>query len=261
MSIGKNQLKMFFNRRHVLYELVKKGITLKYRRSYLGMLWTLLEPILSTIVLTLVFGTILGNRSEDFPVYILCGRLLYSFFSSSTKTASRSIRANAAIIKKVYVPKYLYPFAAILQNYITFLISLVVLPVLAIYCRVGVTKHIIQVVIPLVFLLMLTVGVSLILATICVFIRDIEYLWDVLLMLVMYSSAIFYYPEKLLASDHAWILRYNPIYCSIQLFRDGMFGEALNLQMTGYLGLVSIVVLVIGVLVFYWKQDEFILYI
>ena len=78
----------------------KKGIKLKYRRSYLGIIWSLLEPLLTMIVLTIVFGTILGTRTKEFSVYILCGRLLYNFYSTSTKSALTSIRRNAAMIKK-----------------------------------------------------------------------------------------------------------------------------------------------------------------
>ena len=91
----------FMQYRFLLSELVKKGIKLKYRRSYLGMIWSMLEPLLTMIVLTIVFGTLYGNTDRTFPVYILTGRLLYSFFSQSTKAALKSIRQNSAMIKKV----------------------------------------------------------------------------------------------------------------------------------------------------------------
>ncbi len=114
----KKYIESFVNYRFLLWELVKKGIKLKYRRSYLGIIWSLLEPLLTMIVLTIVFGTILGTRTKEFSVYILCGRLLYNFYSTSTKSALTSIRRNAAMIKKVYVPKYLYTLSSILYNYI-----------------------------------------------------------------------------------------------------------------------------------------------
>ena len=104
----KKYIDSFVNYRFLLSELVKKGIKLKYRRSYLGIIWSLLEPLCTMIVLTVVFGTILGNRTKEFSVYILCGRLLFSFYSTATKAALTSIRKNASMIKKVYVPKYLY---------------------------------------------------------------------------------------------------------------------------------------------------------
>ena len=180
----KKYIDSFVNYRFLLWELVKKGIKLKYRRSYLGILWSLLEPLLTMIVLTIVFGTILGTRTKEFSVYILCGRLLYNFYSTSTKSSLTSIRRNAAMIKKVYVPKYLYTLSSILYNYIIFLISLIVLVVVAAVLNVRPTKYIIQAPVALLLVLMLSIGCSFILATLGVFFRDMEYLWSVALMLI-----------------------------------------------------------------------------
>ena len=133
----------FMQYRFLLSELVKKGIKLKYRRSYLGMIWSMLEPLLTMIVLTIVFGTLYGNTDRTFPVYILTGRLLYSFFSQSTKAALKSIRQNSAMIKKVYVPKYLYPLSSVLFNYVIFLISLIVLAIVSVVLGVKPTVYVI----------------------------------------------------------------------------------------------------------------------
>ncbi len=253
--------KSFWNRRYLLRELVIKGIRLKYRRSYLGVVWSLLEPILTTIVLTIVFGTLFGRKDRTFPVYILCGRLLYSFFSHSTKAASKSIRANAGMIRKVYVPKYLYPLSAVLYNYIIFLISLVVLLPLGIYCGIQPGIRMFLLVIPLVLILCMTYGAGLILATINVFFRDIEYIWDVALMVIMYTCAIFYDPERLMKSGYDWILKYNPLYGVIANFRHIIFGDALEQGLLLYGLLFSAAVLLIGNVLFYRKQDQFILHI
>lgn len=252
-------LKTFWNRRYLLWELVKKGIKLKYRRSYLGIIWSLLEPILTTIVLTIVFGTLLGRGGRDFPMYILCGRLMYSYFSTSTKAAARSIRSNASMIKKVYVPKYLYPMASVLFNFIIFLISLIVLVPLDIYGHIGVSLGWLLIFIPLILLLLMTFGVGMILSTITVFFRDMEYLWDVILMIIMYTAAIFYYPEKLLASGYSWILKYNPLYCVVDLFRSCVLNKPLSMYNLMYALGFSVVSVLIGTAVFYKKQDEFIL--
>ena len=126
MSITR-YMKNFFRYKNLLFELVKKNIKLKYRRSYLGILWTLIEPLLTMMVLTLVFGTFFGNDDPQYPVYILCGRLLYTFFSSASKAGLKSISGNAAMIKKVYVPKYIYVLSSVISNFVTFLISLIVL--------------------------------------------------------------------------------------------------------------------------------------
>lgn len=254
-------LKTFWSRRYLLAELVKKGIKLKYRRSYLGILWSLLEPILTTIVLTIVFGTLFDNSNKTFPVYILSGRLLYSFFSSGTKACAKSIRSNAGMIKKVYVPKYLYPMSSVLFNYIIFLISLIVMIPLMVFCHVKPTWSLLLVIFPLILLLMITFGVGMVLATVTVFFRDMEYLWDVVLMIIMYTCAIFYYPEKLLKSGWAWILKYNPLYCVIDIFRCSVFGKAMNIHYFAYALIFSVVAMVIGLFCFKKKQDDFILYI
>ena len=113
----KKRIDTFWRYRNLLFELVKKGIKLKYRRSYLGIIWSLLEPVMTTIVLTIVFGTLYGNKDHTFPLYILSGRLLYSYFAQGTKVSLKSIRQNSAMIKKVYVPKYLYPLSSVPVSY------------------------------------------------------------------------------------------------------------------------------------------------
>ena len=251
----------FMQYRFLLSELVKKGIKLKYRRSYLGIVWSMLEPLLTMIVLTIVFGTLYGNTDRTFPVYILTGRLLYSFFSQATKAALKSIRQNSAMIKKVYVPKYLYPLSSVLFNYVIFLISLIVLAVVSVILGVKPTIYLIQAPVALVLILIMAYGFGMILATIGVFFRDMEYLWSVALMLIMYTCAIFYYPTKLLKSGWAWILKYNPLYCVIDIFRCSVFGKEMNIHYFEYALGFSVLMLVIGLFCFKKKQDDFILYI
>ena len=245
----------------LLSELVKKGIKLKYRRSYLGIFWSMLEPLLSMIVLTIVFGTLYGNTDKTFPIYILSGRLLYTFYSNATKAALKSIRSNSAMIKKVYVPKYLYPFSAIVYNYVIFLISLLVLAIVGVILGVKPTIYLLQAPVALIIILILSYGCGMFLATIGVFFRDIEYLWSVVLMLIMYTCAIFYYPSKLLKSGWAWILKFNPLYCTIQIFRSAVFGEPMYPPYVLYAAGFSIMITIVGLICFKKKQDNFILYI
>ncbi len=261
MNSIKAHFDTFWSRRYLLMELVKKGIKLKYRRSYLGILWSLIEPILQTVVLTIVFGTLLGRGGRDFPMYVLSGRLLYGFFSSSTKACSKSIQAHSGLIKKVYVPKYLYPLSGVLYNYVIFLISLLVMLPLGIYCKISPSWTWIGVVIPLLILVLLTFGVGMILATITVFFRDMEYMWDVALMVIMYTCAIFYMPEKLLETKFAFLLTLNPVFCIIQNFRSCLFHETYNWGYTLYALIFALVATLIGTYAFYKKQDDFILYL
>lgn len=251
----------FMTYRYLLIELVKKGIKLKYRRSYLGLIWTLIEPLLTMIVLTIVFGTLLGNSSKTFPVYILTGRLLYSMFSGATGAAMRAIRSNSAMIKKVYVPKYLYLLSSVIYNYVIFLLSLIVLFIVSLVMGVYPTIYLVQAVVPLTTIFLLSLGVGMILGTYSVFFRDMEYLWNVALMLIMYLCAIFYYPERLLKSGYAFILKYNPLFCIIDNFRSAVFGSRMNMHYALYGMLFSIFTVIIGFAVFYKEQDRFVLHI
>lgn len=250
-----------FNKyRFLLGELVKKDIKLKYRRSYLGIFWTLLEPILTTIVLAFVFGKMRGVRDVQFPVYILTGRLLYTFYSNSTKSAMKSIRSNSAMIKKVYIPKYMYPFSTVLSNYIIFLISLIVLFGALIVFGIMPTIYLLQSIVPLFLVMILAIGSGMLLSTLAVFFRDMEYLWSVALMIIMYTCAIFYRIDDLkLGSEEVWVFKLNPLYVIIDTFRSAIFGAPMN-QTSLILSLIySFGSLFIGMLLFYRKQDNFIL--
>lgn len=264
-------VKNFSKYRYLLGELAKKNIKLKYRRSYLGILWTLIEPLLTMIVLSVVFGELLGRdridpafRGVPFPVYVLTGRLLYSFFSSSTNSAMKSIRTNGGMIKKVYVPKYMYPLSGILSNFVIFLISLVVLVgVMVFFLATGTYKapmngYMFLAVVPLLNLLLLAVGAGLMLATLCVFFRDIEYLWSVMLMLIMYCSAIFYFASSLSPTKQT-LIKVNPLFGIIHNFRRALFGQPFDMTILAYTFGVSFVALGIGMFIFYRKQDTFIL--
>lgn len=249
--------------KYLLSQLVIKEIKLKYRRSYLGIVWTLIEPLLTMIVLTIVFSAFLGRDGIadglPFPVYILAGRLLYAFFSGSTKGAMKSVRTSARMIKKVYIPKYMYPLSSILANFLTFLISLIVLVGVAIVMKVQPTWWMLGTIIPIIQLLIMCVGMGLLLATISVFFRDFEYLWGVALMLIMYTCAIFYETSRL--GESAWILEMNPIYAVIKNFRNCICGVGFDAPSMIYATVFGVVSLILGVVLFYKKQDDFILHL
>lgn len=256
----KQSIKNLKKYRFLLSELVVKDIKLKYRKSYLGILWTLLEPLLTMIVLSVVFGKLYGKSDDKFPIYVLTGRLLYAYFANATKAAMKSIRSNGQMIKKVYVPKYIYPLSSILAQYVTFLISLIVLLVVAIVKRVEPTIYLLESIVPLFILFVMVIGVGLILATLAVFFRDMEYLWGVILMMIMYCSAIFYDPARVVKSGYGWILDFNPLYSVILNFRNTVYlGLPLNTGALIYSSIFSVASLIIGIWMFYKNQDKFIL--
>lgn len=245
----------------LLSELIKKDIKLKYRRSYMGYLWTMLEPLLTMLVLTVVFSQLYQRKDNLFPVYVLSGRLLYTFFANSTKSAMKSIRTNSSMIKKVYVPKIIYPLATIISNYIIFLLSLVVLVLVAAYLGLKPTIYIFNAIIPLFLILVLSMGIGFLLSTLAVFFRDLEYLWSVVLMLIMYSSAIFYDINKVVKAGYAWIFQVNPLYINIAMFRSALYGQPLDINLLYLSCSMGFGSLLLGLFIFYKTQDKFILYI
>ena len=258
----KKQIENFKKYTFLLSELVKRGIRLKYRKSYLGIIWSLIEPLLTMMVLVIVFGTLFNRTDPQFPLYVISGRLLYSFFSNSSKSGCKSVRRNASMIKKVYVPKYLYPLSSVLFNFIIFALSLtVVIPVIIYSGIYPDLRYIWQIIPSLIILLVLCVGVGIFLSVLNVFFRDIEYLWNVMLMIIMYLSAIFYPVERIMDSGWAWLLNLNPLYCCISIFRGGVLGYMADLWCFVYASGFSVVILALGLLFFRWKQDEFILHL
>ena len=249
----------FMQYRFLLSELVKKGIKLKYRRSYLGMIWSMLEPLLTMIVLTIVFGTLYGNTDRTFPVYILTGRLLYSFFSQSTKAALKSIRQNSAMIKKVYVPKYLFVIARVFSSFINLMASLVALILVMVAMRAELHWTVVLSVIPLAMIILFSLGVGMLLAALTVKFRDIMHLYSVFTTGLLYLTPVIY-PMSILPEAVRIVVNINPLTNMVQMFRNVMFYNTLPTFSSIVLGMAEVaVVLVLGTYVFYKNQDEFIL--
>lgn len=268
----------FLKYRYLLKELVVKNIKLQYRNSVLGMFWTFLQPLLTMVVLAIVFSNLFGRDSAqvvNYPVYLLSGRLLYEFFTQSTKRAMRSIRSNASIIKKVYVPKYIYPLSVVLSTFVTFLISLSVLAVVILFFNilgknpVPVTYNIIFAIIPIIIMFMFSLGVGMFLGTLNVFFKDIENFYDVFTLLLFYLTPIVYTVDKLGFASGSWqglLLKANPLYGMIEMFRAAVlhgdnFTAYFSVEQLYYTLAVSVIALIIGFIAFYKNQDKFILHI
>jgi lipopolysaccharide transport system permease protein len=251
----------FLKYRYLLMELVKRDIKVRYRRSVLGIFWSFLEPLLFMIVLTIIFSTLFSRSIENYPVFLLSGRLVFMYFSQSTNGAMRSIKMNSPILKKLYVPKYIYTIALTLSALVTFLLSLIVLVMVMLATGAPFTPYIALFIVPTVLLTVFNIGVGLILATINVFFRDMEHLYGVFLTLLMYSSAIFF-PPDVIPVDFQWILTWNPVYAMISLTRDlFLYGQMFDTFTLIFATISAIASLVIGLVLFYKYQDKFILHV
>jgi ABC-2 type transport system permease protein len=275
----KNYIKNAYKYRYLIQEIVRKNIKLQYRNSFLGMFWTFLQPLLTMIILVLVFGSLFGTSSSGvvcYPIYVLCGRLIYECYSQATKRGMRSIRNSASIIKKVYVPKYVYPLSNILANFVTFLISLSVLVVVflfffifkhAKYPTLVLSWKFLLIIVPILLLFLLSMGCGMILSVLNVFFKDIEYIYDVFCMLLFYLTPVFYKVKSLhINGNKAWfvaVLKLNPLYWICDLFRSCVLVNGFQWSWKGftYTLVFALITIAIGLRFFYKKQDEFILHI
>lgn len=249
----------FLKFKPLLGELVARDIKIKYRRSVLGVLWTLLNPLCMMIVLSVVFSNLFKFDIENFPLYLLSGQVIFNFFSNATTSAMSSIVSSASLIKKVYVPKYLFVLANVFSSFINLMASFIALILVMLAMRAELHWTILLVPIPLLLLVLFSLGVSLVLAALTVKFRDIMHLYSVFITALMYLTPVIY-PMSILPEWLAKIVELNPITNMLTMFRDVM----LNNTIFGWQSLViaiieTIVMLVIGLRVFYKNQDSFIL--
>lgn len=254
------ELNTFSKYKSLLSELVRRDIKNKYRNSVLGVLWSLLDPLLSMIVLTLVFST-LFHRVHDYPIYYLSGQLTYGLFRSGSTQAMKSLLGSSMIWKSIYVPKYIYALSAILSNFVTFVFSLIILFGIMIVMRFEFTVYIIFASLPILIILIMALGVGLILGTLNVFFRDIEHLYSVFCLMLMYALPIFY-PPDILPAQFKFIQTYNPLFYLLMCMRDCFyFGKLYSLQEILIPTVVALILLAIGIWMLRRYQDRFILYV
>ena len=199
-------------------ELVKRDFKKKYKRTVIGMGWSILSPRLQLLVMRLIFTQFFGRNMEHYTTYLFCGNLVFSYFSESTGQGMSSLMGNSSIFTKVNIPKYLFLFSKNVQSLINFGLVLIVFFIFCILDGITFTWKFILLIYPIVSLLLFNIGVGLILSALFVFFRDIQYLWSIFTQLLMYLSAIFYsidsYNERM---QELFLL--NPIYLHIRYFR------------------------------------------
>lgn len=199
-------------------ELVKRDFKKKYKRTVLGMAWSVLSPLLTLLVMRLVFTQFFGRNMEHYTTYLFCGNLIFSYFNESTCQGMTSLLDNAGIFTKVNVPKYLFLMAKNTQTLINFGLTLSVFFMFCILDNITFTWKFLYLLYPIVCLLLFNLGVGLILSALFVFFRDIQYLWSVFTQLLMYMSAIFYTIDGYSPFvQHVFLL--NPVYLFIRYFR------------------------------------------
>ena len=257
-------ISVFVKYRALINQLVQRDIKTKYRRSVLGLLWTVLNPLLMMTVLSIVFSYFFSRYGdvENFPVYLLCGQVIFNFFNESTSIAMGSIVHSGELIKKVYVPKYLFPITKVMSSGVNLLSSMIALVIVMVATRSRVTPTVLLAVFPLLYVLLFSTGVSLFLSAAAVSFRDLMHLYSVVTTAWMYLTPVIY-PMSILDGAPKWaifIINANPLTAFIKIFRavvlDGVTAPwILHVQSIVW----CVIALVMGSLVFKKSQDKFIL--
>ena len=251
----------FLRNRFLFEELVKRDFTKKYKRTVLGMLCSVLGPLMSLGVMALVFTQFFGQKIEHYIIYMFCGNLLYSYFKESTVTGMTALYDNSGIFSKVNVPKYMFLLSKNVSCLINFGINLVVLFIFCIIDGVAFSWKFILLIYPIGCLVVFNLGMGLILSALYLMFRDLKYLYDIFTLLLMYVSAIFYSID--VYDLHVQYLFYlNPVYVYIRYFRkiilDGDIPEpTFHLLAAGY----ALVALIIGAVIYKKKNYKFLYYI
>ena len=254
----------FLKFRPLLSELVSRDIKIKYRRSVLGVLWTLLNPLLMMII-RCCGKRVRGIRSifevdvENFPLYLLSGQIVFNFYSESTSSAMSAITGNAALIKKVYVPKYLFVISRVFSSFINLMASFTALLLVMMAMRSELHWTVMLSPIPLMLLVLFSLGVGMILSAVTVKFRDIMHLYSVFLTALTYLTPVIY-PMSILPGWLYKIVMLNPLTNILMMFRDVMINNMVfSIGQLIVAVVETVVFLIIGFYVFYRNQDQFIL--
>lgn len=241
-----------YDYRELLKSNIKKEIRGKYKASFLGVLWSFVNPLLQVLVYAIVFPYLIGNRVDNYVVYLITGIIPWTFFSTVINACGTCIKSNAGIIKKVYFPRIILPISSMLSGLINFFISCLIILLFCLIFGVGISWHIIFV--PLIALIegVFALGIGMIIGACDAYVQDLEYIINFLLQLAFYGSPIVYdLGQFSSAGILAQLIRLNPITQIIQAYRDCfLYHQIPEFQSLGILTLIALGVLAVGTYIF-----------
>lgn len=200
-------------------ELVKRDFKKKYKRTALGMLWSVLSPLLMLCVMAVIFGQFFGRNTEHYIIYLFSGQVVFNYFTESTNEGMNALMSNAGIFSKINVPKYLFLFSKNVSALINFAIILVIYFIFIYFEGIAFTWKFVCLLYPILCLIFINLGMGLVLSALFIFFKDIQYLYRIFTQIVMYGSAIFYNIDGM-SLKMQQIFYCNPIFVCISYFRS-----------------------------------------
>jgi ABC-type polysaccharide/polyol phosphate export permease len=250
-----------YDYRELIWALAMKELRVRYKRSVLGFVWALLNPLLMMIVLTLVFGTIMRFSIDHYAIFLLSMLLPWTFFTQALTYSVESVVGNADLLKKVHIAKVVFPVAAVVSNIVNFLLSLIPLALLVLVLRFPLHWTWIYLPVPMLGLFLFTLGTSLFLAAINVFFRDISHIIQIVLSAWFYFSPIIYSLD-FIPAKHRWLFKLNPMLYVLNGFRlsiyYGLLPQLTSVAMSLGCGVAAVL---IGYSVFRRYQESFVFYV
>ena len=249
--------KDLYNYRELMKTNVKKEIRGKYKNSFLGVLWSFLNPLLQILVYAVVFQVILKNPKENYAIFICCGLIPWTFFSSAITRSAFTMVENGNLLKKVFFPREILPLSIVTSEAVNFLISTVIIIGFVMIGGIGISKYILFYPLVLITQYILLIGISLIVSSISVYVRDLQHLIGVAMQLLFYATPIVYSSE-MLPENYKWILNINPMTWIINAYRDIFYNQTMiEIKPLLILIAISLAVCVIGYLIFNKLQKGF----
>ena len=244
-------IRNLYNYRQLLKSNVQKEIRGKYKGSFLGVLWSFVNPLLQVLVYAIVFPFILKNTQDNYVVFLIIGILPWTWFVTSIVQGTPCILFNAGIVKKVYFPREILPISVVTSGLINFLISCLIIFLFLIGSGIGFSIYLLFVPIIIIIQYILCFGILLITSSVDVYIRDAEYIINFIVNMLFYATPILYSPDIFAGSPISWIFKINPLAVIITGYRDALFYKTLpNLSSLAIVFIGSLILLFLGIAIF-----------
>lgn len=252
------ELRAILDYRYLVVQFIRRDLLTRYKRSVLGIAWTMLNPLGTMLILTVVFSKAFGAIQPGYAAYVLSGLIAWNFFSQSTNAATVHLVWGGSLLRRIYIPRTSFAVSATGTGLVNIILAIIPLLIVMFITGVKVRPTFLLFPIPILFLAMFALGMGLLISALAVFFADVAEMYQIALLAWMYLSPVIY-PETILPDAYrVWIVRLNPMYHLINFFRAPIYeGRVPSLNEFLISGFIALATLVIGWLVFTGKSDEY----